>query len=73
MNSDLDFVDGNGLLRTVFHAGQAVDAFGHVDRIRLAAVNFEYGLRAHIHAGSVAVALALVDCYHVHDALFLLQ
>lgn len=54
------------LLRTVFNAGQAVDAFRHVLRLGLAAFYFEHGLRTHIYAGAVSIALVLVNGYHVH-------
>ena len=64
----LDLVDRDALLRAVFHAGQAVDAFGHVHGIGFAAFYLEHGLRAHIGAGAVTVAFILVDCYHVHGS-----
>jgi len=70
--SALYLVDRDCLLRAIFNTGQAVDALGHVHRICLAAFNFEYRLGANIRAGSVAIALALVDRYHVHGAAFLL-
>jgi hypothetical protein len=71
-NEKLDFVDSDRLLRAVLHAGQAVDALCHVHWFGFSGFNLEHGLRAHIHAGPVAIALSLVDCYHHHGALILL-
>jgi ABC-type branched-subunit amino acid transport system substrate-binding protein len=44
----------DGLLRAVLNAGQAVDAFRHIDRFGLAAFKLEHGLRADVHAGTAA-------------------
>ncbi len=73
MNLRLYFVDRNRLLRAVLDAGQAIDALGHVHRFGLAALNLEHGLRAHIRAGAVSIALALVDSHHVHVVCVLLH
>ena len=65
--------DCNSLRWAVLNAGQAVDALGHIYRLRLVAFQLEHGLGADIYTGAAAVALALVHCYHVHVACFLLQ
>ena len=68
----LDLGDRNSLLRAVLDTGQAIDAFGHVRRFGLAALQLEHGLRADVHAGAVAVALVLVYGNHVHGGSSLL-
>jgi hypothetical protein len=64
----LQFLDRDGLLRAVLHAGLAVDALGHVDRIGLAAIELEHLLGADVDAGAVTVTLVPIDCYHDHAA-----
>jgi len=63
-----DLGNRDGLLRAVLHAGQAIDALGHVRRVGLAALQFEDGLGTDIHAIAVSVALFCINRYHVHNA-----
>jgi hypothetical protein len=65
--------DGNGLRRAVLNAGQTIDALGHIYRLGLFSLQLEHLLGADSYTGAAAVALALVHCYHVHAACFLLQ
>jgi hypothetical protein len=58
----------DALLRAVLNTGLAVDAFGHIDRLCLAVLEFEDSLRAHIHASTITIALAFIYGYHDHTA-----
>ena len=61
----------NCLLRAVLNAGQAIDTFRHIYWIGFLALQFEHGLRTNVDACAASVALALVNCNHVHCARFL--
>ena len=54
-------------LRTALHAGIAMNAIAHIDRLGLARIYLEDGLWTNIRAVPVAVTLFPVHCHHVHE------